>query len=158
MADGTDFGSLDRIHGLEAKDQPRLFAVRVDMLAAWTMTCLAGMAVTKIPMNAVPVSFVEIFVAAQALLVVVDILGALGDGKFGSQNRERRFAETKIRLWPAWAQFGLGAPSFMKHEAACGDAEAKNSQQDASKRRGGVASIASSPPAAGDTGGVLSCD
>jgi len=84
MADGTDFGSLDRVHGLETQDQPRLFAVRVDMLAARTMTRFAGMPVTKIPVNAVPVSFVEVFVAAQALVVVVDILGALGDGKFGS--------------------------------------------------------------------------
>jgi hypothetical protein len=35
-------------------------------------------------MNAIPISFVEVFVAAQALVVVVDILGALWDGKLGS--------------------------------------------------------------------------
>ena len=49
--------------------------------ATGTMTRFAGMPVTKIPMYAVPVSFVEIFVAVQALVVVVDILGALRDGK-----------------------------------------------------------------------------
>ena len=84
MASGTDFGSLDRVQGLETQDQPRLFAVRFDMLAAWTMTRLAGMPITKIPMNAVPVSFVEIFVAAQALAVVVDVLRALREGKLGT--------------------------------------------------------------------------
>jgi len=72
--------------------------------------------------------------------------------------KQRRLAEGKIRLRPTWAQFSLRAPSFMKHETACGDAEAKNSQQDAGKRRGSAVSIDSSRLATRDRGGVLSCD
>jgi hypothetical protein len=59
------------------------------------------MPITKTLVNAVPVSFVEIFVTVQALVVVVDILGALGDGKLRSQNRQHSLAEGKIRLRPA---------------------------------------------------------
>jgi len=84
MAGRTDFGSLDRVHGPETQNQPRLFAVRVDMFAGRTMTCFAGVPITKVPMNAIPISFIEILVAAQALVVVVDILGALGEGNLGA--------------------------------------------------------------------------
>ena len=153
VAPQAQLGLLRRGQRLEAEDQARFLAPRLNVLAGRPVAGFAGLALLVQPPVDVLLERLGVrLVAGQAQLVVVDVLGVRDRRQDHPQHRQRGFTEYRVRFGelpgPPRLHVGVRTAPGALRDAAGSEPEKEDPQQNESSGRSldakGVAHVVAS--------------
>ena len=141
VARRTCLAALQGLHRLEIEDQARCPTTGFHVLAAGTVTALAGLAGRQGLVSGVPVPLVVAAVTTQAHRVVLYVLGPRRNRQFSPQSRKFGRAKSQGRLRPSGSHFQQDASTIVKQDATGRNAQTEQARDHAGERRGAIASL-----------------